>query len=271
MSFCRHADTIALQFFNRGREIVYAPNDSIFGKPMAVLTTHFTKNATLDSNHVYHGEVISKLPRHNKTHYDRLPIFYFVLFDIQRKDTGAWLEYPDVVAAGAKLGLEVVQCFWHGPATDDVQISVRAKNILKRIEAGELQSMLGGDTPEGIVIKNPRFIKKNGKESATKVKLVRAEFKEAHRLKSPHVVNNEDANAICARIMACFPREARFAKAAQRLRDEHGGDETCVTSEAVARWATRDLRQECESLMLEYIKQELLPHMVKEWAKSASE
>jgi len=246
-----------LKFFNRGREIV-EPIDFIFEKPISVLRKHLTQ----PDEFVYHGEIISKLPRHNKIHYGRYPRHYFVLFDIQTED-GKWLEYPQVKEHAERLGLEVVQCFYHDWPKEPVEEIT--KNILSRIESGELKSMLGGDDrPEGVVVKNPSFLKENGKVSASKVKVVRKEFKEAHKLKSPFVAKDEDANLIVDRILDCFPRQPRIDKAVQKLRDRGIVD---ASEKSVIRFATNDLKEECEGIILEYLKQEMLPYVLKKWGE----
>lgn len=256
LSFCWQEGK--LKFFNRGREIVLKEGeiDSIFEKPISILKLKIPPSPL-----VFHGEVISKLPRHNKIHYGRYPRDYFVLFDVQTSD-GSWYEYNQVVEIGNRMQLEVVQCFYHGIPEESIESIT--KDILQRIESGELKSMLGGDDrPEGVVVKNPRFGKK---ESAAKVKVVRKEFKEKHKLRSPKIIKDEDANMIINRILACFPREPRFDKAKQKLRD-NGILEASEAS--IARYAMKDLKEECETIMMEYLKQEMLPYMIKKWAEAS--
>lgn len=248
-----------VRFFNRGREIENNASDSVFGKATSLLSLFLKDKKDIDS-FIFHGEAVTKL-RHNKVVYARTPHLYFVLFDIQTKDTKEWLPVERVCELGKAIGLEVAEPLWMG--TENPRPHV--KRIFALMETGEIPSMLGGDVPEGVVVKNPRFIKK-GKESATKIKVVRKEFQEQRSLKSKKSGVDEDPNAICRRIMDCFPREPRWDKGIQKMR-ERGADSLPYLIKIVQ----RDFKEECEHILIEYLKQELVPHLIKEFTRGLEE
>lgn len=264
MSFCLRPDGIT--FFNRGREIV-SPYDDVFVKAINMLKVLFVGRNIL-RDYVYHGEVIGKL-RHNKIVYERTPRYYFVLFDIFDLSSGSWLEYPDVKLEGERLGLEVVQTFYHDIIPPEKgALSKLVKGIVEEMNTGVFKSMLGG-IPEGVVAKNPRFGKFKQKpgcdpiysESPMKIKCVRAQFKEAHKLKSKPIEQKEDANAIFLRIMNCFPSEPRWEKALQRFRDRGLAGNIPVenTTPYLVRDVRKDFKDECSDVIMEYLRHEMLP------------
>jgi len=233
-----------------------------------VLKKHLAKFITMDlqlmKNCIFHGEVIGKL-RHNKIVYERTPRFYFVLFDVYDKNRSCWLTHPEIAEIGAALDLEVVQLYWRGDvAVGESTIQQITKDLVARMETGEITSMLGG-IPEGVVVKNPKFhnVEKN-KDSATKIKYVRTQYKELHRMKSAPQVALPDANAIFAKIMACFPQEPRWAKSIQRLRDQSQLlPDTKSNVPMLIRDVKRDLKEECGDIFMEYVRLELLPFFLE--------
>lgn len=268
MSFAFINDNLV--FFNRGREINQEAPDDVFHKAIGMLKCHLAKiaktNPDLLKNRIFHGEVIGKL-RHNKIVYERTPRFYFVLFDIYDEETASWLPHTKLAEIGQSLELEIIQLYWFGDVTsDENSLQKIAKDIVARMETGEFRSMLGG-IPEGIVVKNPKFhnIAKN-KDSATKIKHVRTQFKELHHLKSAPLVALPDANAIFDRIMACFPKEPRWAKSIQRLRDQSRlFPETEKNVPMLLRDIKRDLKEECSDIFMEYVRLELLPFFLEKF------
>ncbi len=256
-----------LVFFNRGR-VLQEPWDDVFHRAATMLKAHFD-DQSLNRDYIYHGEVIRKL-RHNKIEYTRVPRFYFILFDIYDKVANRWLTHPEIKTEGERLHLEVIQLYWRGsvdPATPDITIQTIAKNIVSQMETGEVTSMLGG-IPEGVVVKNPKCYDAKGREYAAKIKHVRTQFKELHGLKSKPQLATPDANSIFNHIMECFPREPRWEKSIQRMRDQSRlmPDPTQNVT-LLVRDIKRDFKEECSKILMKYLELEMLPLMINEFTE----
>ncbi len=242
-----------LSFVLQGTDIVFMNRNSVISKPygwvfdkaISALST-LKKHLVLD--HVYHGECIAK-PKHNVIQYERVPKFYFVLFDIQDED-GTFLKRHDVVNAAKFLGIECVQCF-HINDSESTQPTQIVDHLFKCFANGSIVSMFGGTAPEGIVIKHPSYLKSNHKVVATKIKVVRDEFKEMHRngnkLAEKQVVTPQDS---LDRIMSWYSADVRWRKATFRLRDQGkitGLEENAEKErQAIMNEARRDFQEEEE-------------------------
>jgi hypothetical protein len=241
------------------------PYSWVFDRAIAALST-----LKCDYDLIYHGECIAK-PKHNVNHYDRVPKFFFVLFDVQRADTGAYLTRRMVEEIANVLEIECVRLFWQNE-DENVQPSAIIETLLERIEQGLEHSMLGGDKPEGFVLKHPHFTKENGKEVATKIKIVRNAFKEKHREPSK-LANKQELTAeeSIERIMSWYSKPVRWQKAIQRLRDQGKitGNPENATKErsAIIDEARRDFHKEEEENLKQLLWAEFGQRLVQSITK----
>lgn len=120
----------------------------------------------LNDGWTYRGEYLQS-PKHNTLAYDRHPIKYFILFDV---NTGheQYLSYEDKKREAERLGIEVVPLLFQGKVDTLNQIM----GFMDRT------SVLGGQKIEGIVIKNYGMFGSDG--HALMGKHVSEEFKEIH-------------------------------------------------------------------------------------------
>jgi hypothetical protein len=239
-------------FYNRGKEINQIEPGWVFEAAMAALGTLKSKLVT---GIMYHGECIVKC-KHNVVRYGRVPRLYFVLFDMQYIVGGVYVSRNDMEAHAVGLGLECTPVLYAN-ADPAIQPGAKAEELIAAMTAG--CSLLGGeDLPEGVVIKHHSFVRsENGRTVASKIKVVREEFKEEHRRPK----KNKDAAAVVVpqtltaeesleRIMSWFPKEARWQKAKQRLRDQGlitGEPENSLKERNAIREETRrDFKDECK-------------------------
>jgi len=250
LSFRLHQDRLV--FYNRGNEINADAPGWVFEAAISALSTlkpHLTRNV------VYHGECVTK-PKHNVVRYGRVPRLYFVLFDVQYVADGTYASRSVMELHASELGLECVPVLY---ANEDpaIQPGAKADELIAAMTPG--CSLLGGeDMPEGAVIKHHKFVRsENGKTVASKIKVVRDAFKEEHRRpkknKDTAVPQTLTADESLERIMSWFPKEARWQKAKQRLRDQGkitGDEENSVKERGAIRdEARRDFKEECKDTL----------------------
>lgn len=187
---------------SRGKMQDFAVPDSLFVEAMNAITV--VKDLLVDG-WTYRGEYLSK-PKHNVICYDRTPTLNIILFDINDGEE-SYLE-PRVVAQEAKrLGFESVPLIFEG---------VVSKDILEDICGWlERESLLGGHTIEGVVIKNYSLFGRDKK--ALMAKFVSSVFKEKHdKTWGKKIKSGKD---IVGMVTAMYATENRWQKALQHLRE----------------------------------------------------
>lgn len=251
LSFC--ATKTGMAFYNRGKELNHNDPGWVFESVISALKTLREK---LSPGYMYHGECIVKC-KHNVICYGRVPKFYFVLFDVQDIQCGYFIWRDGVEREAHAIGVEVVQLLWKNdnPAIQPVE---KIESLLDTFE-----SMLGGDAPEGIVLKHPSYNKNAGQQSsppklsATKIKFVRDAFKEEHKRPNKkeriHPAVPLTPEQSLERIMSWFPKEPRWNKAKQRLRDVGAitGEPENAQKERnlIMAEARRDFKEECKDAL----------------------
>jgi len=151
---------------------------------------------------IYRCEYLSK-PKHNTLAYDRVPNKYLIVFDI---NTGkeSYISYDKKAKEAEKLGLEVVPLLAPSCKFDSYDTF---KTLLHTV------SCLGGQTIEGIVIKNYHRFDRNGR--VLMGKFVNEIFKEQNQ-KNRKTGSYED---ILTLIAMDYKTEARWNKAIQHLQE----------------------------------------------------
>lgn len=141
---------------------------NLFG-PSVKSILRMRSEGTLSAGTVYRGEALGR-PRHNTIAYGRVPAGHIALFDV---DTGTqhYIGYREKERVAAALGIEAVPRLFEGRLTSREQL----KELLK------LESFLGGQTIEGVVIKRVAGAPLFGEDGLpVRAKYVSERFKEAH-------------------------------------------------------------------------------------------
>jgi len=222
----------------------------------------------------FYGEYLQK-PKHNVLKYSRIPNNHIVLFDVFNK--GMFLSRAPLEVYAKELGLEVVPELYKGEL-DRTRIadahggtSSPASDHLKRIIM-TTESFLGGETVEGVVIKNyDQKILLGGMIFPVFTKYVRESFKERHdtewKIKRPKDSIEDYIKGFCS--------EARWQKAFQYLRDNSSLEMQARDIPKLIKRVQEDITEEEEANIRETLYNkfigEIMRHSIKglpEWWKN---
>jgi len=156
----------------------------------------------LYSGWIYRCEYLSK-PKHNTLAYDRVPNKYLIVFDINTGEE-SYVSYDKKAKEAGKLGLEVVPLLTPSCKFGSYDTF---KTLLYTV------SCLGGQTIEGIVIKNYHRFGRDG--HVLMGKFVNEKFKEQNQ-KNWKTGSYKD---ILTLIAMDYKTEARWNKAIQHLQE----------------------------------------------------
>jgi ATP-dependent RNA circularization protein (DNA/RNA ligase family) len=190
-----------LQCRSKGKQLLLEAPEEMFKR--AVEVARFLAETTLHPNWIYRCEYLEK-PKHNTLSYSRVPKNNLILFDVC---TGleTYLSYADKAKEAERIGLEVVPLLYEGKV-DTFEIF---QSFLER------ESILGGTTIEGVVIKNYSLMTMEKKFACGKY--VSEKFKEENavdfRARNPH------KNDVVRDLILQYHNEARWNKAIQHLRE----------------------------------------------------
>lgn len=191
---------------------------------------------------VYRAEYLSK-PKHNVLCYDRAPRGGLILFDVDAGDQ-VYQSPAAVAAIAGMLGLEPAATFFEGAVGSFEQL----QGLLTQ------QSSLGGQTVEGIVIKN--YFQYGLDKKVLMGKYVNEAFKERHA--KEWKVGNPGKKDVIEQLIAEFRTEARWQKAVQHLRE---AGQLIDAPQDIGR-LLNELAADLEKEELEYISEKLLAHAV---------
>ena len=186
---------------SRGREIFIDAPDSMFKAGVEYVQTIQDK---LVPGWIYRCEYL-RVPNHNTLAYSRIPRNHLVLFDvmmgIETYATEANLKFE-----AEKLEIEAIP-----------YIHIGIMDMFKFQGFMAKESCLGGQTVEGVVIKNyTTFCQKTGHVLIGKY--VSEDFKEIHQ--SSWKENNPTRKDFMAMMIGKYKTVARWEKAVFRLRDD---------------------------------------------------
>ena len=183
---------------SRGQQLDIEAPEKMFSAAVSVVLEIADQ---LEDGWTYRGEYLSK-PKHNTMAYDRIPNGHIILFDV---NTGHE-KYSDqftIDEEAKRLGLESVPMVYEGAVTSPEQV----KSFMTE------KSVLGGCTPEGVVVKNYDRFTPDGK--AMMGKYVTEQFKERHQ--TDWKERNPGGKDIVTSIADTFNKEAIWQKAIQHL------------------------------------------------------
>ena len=208
----------------------------------------------------YRGEYLSK-PKHNTMVYDRVPKGNVILFDIDKGDQDYMT--PDEIADIAEsLDLEAVPIlavFDTKPSLDQI------KKLL------DIQSVLGGGTIEGVVLKNYNRFGEDKK--VLMAKMVSEDFIERHS--SSWKKRNPSRKDFIAGLTEGLATEARWMKAVQHLREageiEGKPQDIPTVLQEVCRDTETELAVEIQSMLWQHFWPQIrrgLTRGLPEWYKA---
>ena len=190
----------------------------------------------------YRGEYLSK-PKHNKITYERTPNKNIIIFDINVGQE-QYLSYEDKKKECEKLGLEIV------PRIGTIYTGTKGMSLETIEELLKTQSILGGTTVEGIVVKNYDKFTKEGKVMMGK--FVCEKFKEMNQKEWKRGTGKD----VVALIVNSYTTERRWEKAVERLKDN--GDLVNEPKDIgfLVKAVENDIKEECK----EEISEKLFNH-----------
>jgi hypothetical protein len=222
------------------QQLIDAPDD------MFTNAIETVKGLDLHPNWTYRGELLNK-PKHNTLVYARVPKHNIILFDI---NTGLeeYMSYEQKTEEANRLDLEVVPLLFSG----------KVENFEVFKEFLDRESILGGVTVEGVVIKNYSLFTTAEKKAAMG-KYVSEKFKEVHsgdwKERNP---TSKDFERI---LVKKYRTEARWQKAVQHLRDAGTLTESPQDIGLLIREVPIDVLKECEDEIKDTLFKHAWPHI----------
>lgn len=232
-----------LRIRSKGREIFQEAPDSLF-KPGVEYVQSI--EAALVPGWIYRAEYL-RVPKHNALTYSRIPRNHIALFDVL-VDRETYLDHAGIVEQADILRVEAVPelCVFTG--------HIEASTFLELLKT---ESFLGGQTIEGVVVKNYNmYCSQTG--HCLMAKYVSEAFKEVHRREWGDA--NPSGKDVVQRIIEAYRTPARWEKAVYRLRDEGKLEGTPRDIGGLIKSVWPDIVEECQ----EDIKDELWKHFSKQ-------
>lgn len=195
----------------------------------------------------YRGEYLAR-PHHNALVYDRTPLGYIILFDINTGNQ-EYLSYEDKKAEADRLGLECVPLLYSG----------RIESVESVRELLSTVSVLGGQTIEGIVVKPKGYDLYGVDKKVLMGKFVSEAFKEVHRKSWGEA--NPTQKDIVTQVVAMYGTQARWNKAIQHLREAGKLVDDVQDIGPIIREIPDDIKKECEDEIKEFIFKWAWPHI----------
>lgn len=183
----------------------------------------------LPDGRTFRAEYLQK-PKHNTLAYDRTPANHLILFDIDRGQQD-YLPPDDVAEWAAALGFEAVPTIHNGLIENPDAI----RDLLTTT------SVLGGQTIEGVVIKN--YARFGPDKKVLMGKFVSEAFKERNAKEWKQ--SNPGGKDIVEQLIEELRTEARWAKAVQHLREQGRIEGTPRDIGVLMKEAGQDIAAEC--------------------------
>nr|UDO47421.1 hypothetical protein [Pandoravirus massiliensis] len=240
LSFQRRGDTV--EFRNRSKVV---PAEALGNWCYANAARAIARVAArLNPAYTYHGEAVCKR-RHNVVAYAGTPLRFWICYGIY--DGERHLARPDMEAECARLGLECVQVLYANEDPEAFDPTPKVLEIVARIEAGQVESCLGGNTIEGVVVKHGAAWHARSKAyKPIQFKHVTAAFKERHGERRPHLaaLDAESLMDYLVKLGSNFALPAVYQKAVQHIREGASNEAPTISVASVKREVERDIQKE---------------------------
>lgn len=185
---------------SKGAEITIDAPEKMFASAVETVRRLVS---VLTPDWIYRAEVLCK-PKHNVLAYDRVPRGNLILFDVQTS-METYLGPKAKLEEAGRLGLEVVPTIYHGMVESIDQFRAMLT----------IRSVLGGQTIEGVVIKN--YSRFGIDKKVLMGKFVSEHFKEVHE--KEWKASNPTGGDIIQAIIGTYHSPARWQKALLHCRE----------------------------------------------------
>lgn len=218
-----------LHIRSRGKELLLLAPEKMFVKAVMEIMQR-AEDGLLIEGYIYRGEYLQS-PKHNTLAYDRVPLGNIVLYDVEISP-GYFLTPGALAIEVDKLEFECVPLLAENieiTSADDV------KDFLK------LQSVLGSQLVEGVVVKNYTRFTRDGKLMCGKY--VSEKFKEVHG--GEWRKNNPPSKDITAKIIETYQTPARWEKSIQHMQEEGTLQNAPQDIGLLMQMVNQDILEEC--------------------------
>lgn len=217
------------------------------------------KSLDLHDGWTYRTEYL-KVPKHNTLAYDRIPKSHIILFDINTAEE-EYLGYDEKKSEAERIGLETVPILFSGMLSD-------ASTLLALLAT---PSILGGQTVEGVVVKN--YHRFGPDKKVLMGKYVSEAFKEVHG--GEWRENNPTTKDVIERLIISLKTPARWSKAVQHLKERGELTESPRDIGPLIKEVQHDVVEECADMIKDKLYEYARPHIQRaitgglpEWYKS---
>jgi hypothetical protein len=233
-----------LRMRSKGKEIFLEAPDKMFEAGVEYVQSIQDK---LTEGWVYRCEYL-RVPKHNTLCYSRIPRNHLVLYDVMTKYE-TYANQTSILAVAGSLGIEAVQYLLTGEM--DLAIFQRFMGY---------ESQLGGQTVEGVVIKNyGEFCQKTG--HVLMGKYVSEHFKEVHGAEWKR--SNPGRQEIMAMLIAKYRSEARWEKSVFKLRDDGVLQQAPQDIGPLMKLVAPDIEAECKEEIMETLWKYFWPQIAR--------
>lgn len=203
----------------------------------------------------FRGEYLSK-PKHNVLCYGRVPANHIILFDIN-PDLEKYMPPDQKRNLALELGFEVVPTLFKGMINDPQEIRAFL----------ELESILGGQKIEGVVIKPANYDLFGRDKKVLMGKFVSEAFKEVHagEWKAEHATKGP--KEIVQLLATQYATPARWQKALIHLREEGKITDSPKDIEGLMAAVPGDVLKECEAEIREKVFEWVWPQLRRSLTK----
>lgn len=199
----------------------------------------------LHTNWTYRCEYLAK-PKHNALSYDRIPLGNLVLFDVNT-DEEAYLGPNELRLEAERIGIEAVSLLHVG----------KIENIEQFREYLDMESELGGQKIEGVVIKN--YSRFGSDKKALMGKYVSEEFREIHE--ASWKAANPGRRDVLEALIAGLTTPARWNKAIHHLAERGELEHSPRDIGKLIKEVQRDVAEECRAEIADALMKWAMPQI----------
>lgn len=236
--------THILEVRSKGAMINVEAPEEMFKKAVEILLALF-EQGKIPVGYTFRGEYLSK-PTHNIAAYDRVPKNHIIIFDIEKGEQ-AFLNSTDKKAMAETLGFETVPMLHPEGSSMEIQNAEEIRAFLN------LDSILGGQKVEGVVIKPAAYDLFGRDKKVLMGKFVSEAFKETHAAEWKKLHGPKAQTDILNTLALMYGAPARWFKALQHLREAGQITDSPKDIGALFKEVPADIRKECEQEIKEVL------------------
>lgn len=222
---------------SKGAPLSFEAPDKMFAKAIEFIKSI---SPNLPRGYTFRGEYLAK-PKHNVLVYDRAPNNNIIIFDIENQGSQNFLDWQSKHDIAASYGMETVPVLFVGRVEDPKTL----RDLL------QIQSILGGQKVEGVVIKPLHYDLFGLDKKVVMGKFVSEEFKEVHSAEWKTEHGAKSSRDIIERLSAELATPARWQKAVVHLREVGRIEDSPRDIGGLIVAVKEDIRKECSDLIVE--------------------